>query len=515
VTIATLRTSASLGASTTALTSSGAVTATATQNATTTTIAKGDTTVGSNAGFGIALALAIVDDAVDSGTARSITAVGGTSAVTFQAFGTSVTTTTAEAAAEGAEGQTSPGANGKDSAGTDVNQKADSKLGAAQQTQGDNSGGRTTSTSSTPKAASNENSGASVSVAAAVAINIVTTGSRAWFGNASNPSVIISSGAVVTLASTADTDAGATARGDTTADASVGIGAGVSVNKVDITNTALTGTATITATGLVLSAGMAPGGAGDVLRVWSATDHAWKTMGSGKQLPGPSDGGLAAAKAKTSSNNAGIYTYDGGTAKWVLQTDAGASIATGASLPASPAAGQLFVLLAPKDAHPTGSVWRWDAGTSAWVFVTKDAFDDFDALPADKVANDTVALLRAEAGRDPYDRDLSNLIGELSTRSEDFRVRWAAHDVRIHNTGIKKLRHPVVGDLDLPFESLPIEASSSTNLVSYLPEPDSPSHEALGLLASWAGGHAEQARTAARQQGPRETPSAAQSGHDL
>jgi transcriptional regulator with XRE-family HTH domain len=101
------------------------------------------------------------------------------------------------------------------------------------------------------------------------------------------------------------------------------------------------------------------------------------------------------------------------------------------------------------------------------------------------VANDTVALLRAEAGRDPYDRQLSAIIGELSTRSEDFRVRWAAHDVRIHNTGIKKLHHPVVGDLDLPFESLPLEAGASTSLVTYLPEPGSPTEDALALLASW------------------------------
>jgi transcriptional regulator with XRE-family HTH domain len=120
----------------------------------------------------------------------------------------------------------------------------------------------------------------------------------------------------------------------------------------------------------------------------------------------------------------------------------------------------------------------------------------------EKVANDTVALLRAEAGRDPYDRDLSDLIGELSTRSEDFRVRWAAHDVRIHNTGVKKLHHDVVGDLDLPFESLPIETGSSTSLVTYLPEPDSSSHEALALLASWAGGHTDHARTTAEHDQP-------------
>jgi len=101
------------------------------------------------------------------------------------------------------------------------------------------------------------------------------------------------------------------------------------------------------------------------------------------------------------------------------------------------------------------------------------------------VANDTVALLRAEAGRDPYDRQLSDLVGELSTRSEDFRVRWAAHDVRIHSTGVKRLHHPIVGDLDLPFESLPLEAGATTSLVTYLAEPGTPSQDALVMLASW------------------------------
>ena len=104
----------------------------------------------------------------------------------------------------------------------------------------------------------------------------------------------------------------------------------------------------------------------------------------------------------------------------------------------------------------------------------------------DRVANDTVALLRAEAGRDPYDRQLSDLIGELSTRSDEFRVRWAAHHVRIHTTGVKLLHHPVVGDLDLPFESFPLAADPSQSLLTYTAEPDSPSRDALNLLASWA-----------------------------
>jgi transcriptional regulator with XRE-family HTH domain len=104
----------------------------------------------------------------------------------------------------------------------------------------------------------------------------------------------------------------------------------------------------------------------------------------------------------------------------------------------------------------------------------------------DKIANDIVALLRAEAGRDPYDRQLSDLIGELSTRSEEFRVRWAAHDVRTHTTGVKLLHHPVVGDLDLPFESFPLAADPSQSLLIYTAEPGSPSQDALNLLASWA-----------------------------
>jgi hypothetical protein len=104
----------------------------------------------------------------------------------------------------------------------------------------------------------------------------------------------------------------------------------------------------------------------------------------------------------------------------------------------------------------------------------------------DKAANDTVALLRAEAGRDPYDRQLSDLIGELSTRSQEFRVRWGAHDVRIHTNGVKLLHHPVVGDLELPFETFPLGADPNQSLLTYTAEPGSPTHDALNLLASWA-----------------------------
>jgi hypothetical protein len=65
----------------------------------------------------------------------------------------------------------------------------------------------------------------------------------------------------------------------------------------------------------------------------------------------------------------------------------------------------------------------------------------------ESVASDIVALPRAEAGRDPYDRALSHLIAELSTRSQEFRIRWAANNVRFHRTGVKRFHHRVVGDL--------------------------------------------------------------------
>jgi hypothetical protein len=81
---------------------------------------------------------------------------------------------------------------------------------------------------------------------------------------------------------------------------------------------------------------------------------------------------------------------------------------------------------------------------------------------------------------------LSDLIGELSTRSAEFRGRWAAHHVRIHTTGTKRFHHPVVGDLELAFESFPLATDPSQSLLTYTAEPGSPSQDALHLLASWA-----------------------------
>ena len=104
----------------------------------------------------------------------------------------------------------------------------------------------------------------------------------------------------------------------------------------------------------------------------------------------------------------------------------------------------------------------------------------------DESANTPVQILRTEAGRDPYNKELTDLIGELSTRSDDFRVRWAAHDVRLHHTGTKLFHHPAVGELTLGFEAMELNADDGLSLTAYTAEPGTGSADALRLLASWA-----------------------------
>jgi transcriptional regulator with XRE-family HTH domain len=116
------------------------------------------------------------------------------------------------------------------------------------------------------------------------------------------------------------------------------------------------------------------------------------------------------------------------------------------------------------------------------------AANDFYPEGADP-ANTTVALLRTEAGRDPYNRDLSDLVGELSTRSEEFRLLWAAHNVRLHHAGIKRLHHPAVGGLTLVFEAMALPTDPGLTMTILSAEPGTPSHDGLKLLASWAATH--------------------------
>jgi transcriptional regulator with XRE-family HTH domain len=124
------------------------------------------------------------------------------------------------------------------------------------------------------------------------------------------------------------------------------------------------------------------------------------------------------------------------------------------------------------------------ANVARFVFLSPRAREFF--VDWEGAANDIVANLRTEAGRNPYDRGLQDLVGELSTRSEAFRTRWAAHNVRQHQTGRKQLHHPVVGDLELTYEVLALPADPGLSLVVYGAEPGSASQDGLKLLASWA-----------------------------
>lgn len=104
----------------------------------------------------------------------------------------------------------------------------------------------------------------------------------------------------------------------------------------------------------------------------------------------------------------------------------------------------------------------------------------------DAAADICVAILRTEAGRDPHDRALHDLVGELSTRSDEFRTRWASHNVRHHGTGTKRFHHPVVGELTLAYEGLEMAAEPGLTLTIYTAEPGTASEDRLRLLGSWA-----------------------------
>lgn len=103
----------------------------------------------------------------------------------------------------------------------------------------------------------------------------------------------------------------------------------------------------------------------------------------------------------------------------------------------------------------------------------------------DKNTQDLVAAMRGEAGRNPFDKKLTDLVGELSTRSDRFRTLWAAHNVRFHRSGVKKIHHPVVGDLELTYEAFELPADPGLTLSTYTAEPGTASADALTMLATW------------------------------
>jgi MmyB-like transcription regulator ligand binding domain len=112
-------------------------------------------------------------------------------------------------------------------------------------------------------------------------------------------------------------------------------------------------------------------------------------------------------------------------------------------------------------------------------------------------------VLRSAAGRDPYDRDLSDLVGELSTQSSEFRTHWAAHNVRFHDTGGKDYHHPVVGDLSLTYNLMELAADPGQALTVWTAEPGTRSAEALSLLGSWAATPDEETTSADHEGQPR------------
>jgi transcriptional regulator with XRE-family HTH domain len=131
-----------------------------------------------------------------------------------------------------------------------------------------------------------------------------------------------------------------------------------------------------------------------------------------------------------------------------------------------------------------GPAGRRPANTTRFVYLDPAARDFF--VDYDVIANDAAAMLRLEAGRNPHDRDLISLVGELSTQSELFRQRWASQDVTFHRSGRKRLRHPVVGQLDLDFEAMDLPSEPELRLNVYTAPADSPTADALQMLASWA-----------------------------
>jgi transcriptional regulator with XRE-family HTH domain len=132
---------------------------------------------------------------------------------------------------------------------------------------------------------------------------------------------------------------------------------------------------------------------------------------------------------------------------------------------------------------------RRPANTTRFVYLHPAEAEEF-FVDYDQIARDAAAMLRLEAGLNPHDKALIELVGELSTRSEEFRRRWASQDVRFHRSGRKRLRHPAVGQLDLDFGSLELPSEPGLKLNIYTAAAGTPTADGLKLLASWAASNA-------------------------
>ncbi|SNT52857.1 hypothetical protein SAMN05421642_13624 [Rhodococcoides kyotonense] len=127
---------------------------------------------------------------------------------------------------------------------------------------------------------------------------------------------------------------------------------------------------------------------------------------------------------------------------------------------------------------------RRPANTTRFVYLNPDAAQEF-FVDYDQITRDAAAMLRLEAGKNPHDKALIELVGELSTQSELFRKHWASQDVRFHRSGRKRLRHPVVGQLDLDFEAMELPSEPGLLLNVYTAAVGTPTADGIKLLASW------------------------------
>ena len=330
VSYVTVTTSSTIGSGA-SLTTSGSVLVSATQSAKTTTTAQADT-AGSDVAIGLALALAIVDNSVTATIARNVAATGF---VEVDAYGSSENDTKAVASSKGSKKQSDNGTNG------DVNKKADNQLETANDQRTTNTGKTAkTENTSTPKATTGDKGGSSstsVQVAAAVAINVITTVSEAKLADG----ITVTVNGFVAVKSQAATIADAVSHGETVGTGSSdGVGVAVSVNYAHITNKASTGTATINANGgLEVSATMRDTN-NTRARRWDATASAWVLIERGDKLPtsGVSNGDWFDLTTKDGTNDPGVYHRETGV--WVAKPAPG----NGAAFPASPAADTLWRL---------------------------------------------------------------------------------------------------------------------------------------------------------------------------